>query len=241
MDSDVTTSKLRVPVAISNRGSLLHELRAQYEAVRESTDDHGDVENYQAIDKRLRNAFRWLERAITYLNGIKPSINHRFDLGYGFAFDSPRFSQGSVGQHERRIVGFPVLEEINVYYEISASKPLSIDVVPGWVSFAGKTLDAFGLQYDYHRIEEPDGTLRKGIFSVPPVIPARVTFRGDYQTGLVTVALVNVDRLERVTLEFDSTQIEDSVLEDLVRLMLGRDAAFLRRARLAGLPARASG
>ena len=103
MDSDVTTSKLHVPVATNNRGSLLYELQAQYEAVRDSTDDRGDVESYQAIDKRLRDAFRWLERAITYLNGIKPSIDHRFDLGYGFAFDSPRFAHGSVGQHERRI------------------------------------------------------------------------------------------------------------------------------------------
>ena len=242
MDSYAMTSKVRTPVATDGRGSLLGELQAQYEAVRESTPNRGDVENYQAIDKRLRKAFRWLERAITYLNGIKPPIDHRFDLGYGFAFDSPRFARGSVGQHERRIVGFPVLEEINVYYEISASKPLSIDVAPGWVSFAGKTLDAFGLQYDYCRIEEPDGALNKGMFSVAPIIPARVSLGVDYQTGLVTAALINVDRLERVTLEFASTQIEESLLEDLLRLMLGRDSTFLRRAaRLAGVHGRASG
>ena len=95
----------------------------------------------------MRKAFRWLEQAITYLNGVKPPIDHRFDLGYGFFFDSPRFAHGSVGQHERRIAGFPVLESIDVYYEMSAAKPLSIDVPPGWVSFAEKTLDRFGLQY----------------------------------------------------------------------------------------------
>ena len=226
---------------MTKRGSLLDELRVQYEAVRESTHEQGDVESFQAIDARLRKAFRWLEQAITYLNGLKPPIDHRFDLGYGFVFDSPRFARGSVGQHERRIVGFPVLEEINVYYEISASKPLSIDVPPGWVSFATKTLDAFGLEYTSRREEEPDGTLRKCIFSVPPVIPARVSFRVDYQTGLMTVALVNVDRLERLTLEFPSAAIEEPVLEDLVRLILGQDSAFLKRARLAGLHGRATG
>ena len=226
---------------MTKRGSLLDELRVQYEAVRESTHEQGDVESFQAIDARLRKAFRWLEQAITYLNGLKPPIDHRFDLGYGFVFDSPRFARGSVGQHERRIVGFPVLEEINVYYEISASKPLSIEVPPGWVSFATKTLDAFGLEYTSRREEEPDGTLRKCIFSVPPVIPARVSFRVDYQTGLMTVGLVNVDRLERLTLEFPSAAIEEPVLEDLVRLILGQDSAFLKRARLAGLHGRATG
>ena len=187
---------------MNNPGSLLDELRVRYEAVQESTDDHADVESFEAIDARLRDAFRWLEKAITYLNGLKPPIEHRFDLGYGYAFDSPRFAHGSVGQHERRIRGYPVLEQIDVYYEISASKPLSIEVVPGWVSFAEKTLDAFGLQYSCRRVEDSDGTLSKCIFSVPPVIPARVSCRVDYRTGIVTVALVNVDRLERVTLEF---------------------------------------
>ena len=174
----------------------------------------------------MRKAFRWLEQAITYLNTLRPPIDHRFDLGYGYAFDSARFAHGSVGQHERRIVGFPVLEQIDVYYEISASKPLSIEVVPGWVSFAEKTLDAFGLQYTCRRVEDADGTPRKCIFSVPPVIPARVSFRVDHRTGIVTVPLVNVDRLERVTLEFPSTAIDEDVLEDLVRLILGRDRHF---------------
>ena len=51
------------------------------------------------------------------------------------------------------------------------------------------------------------------------------------------MTLNNVDRLERVTLEFPSSAIEEAVLEDLVRLMLGRDSAFLRRAPLAGVRA----
>ena len=222
-------------------GSLLDELRVQYEAVQESTNDRADVETVQAIDARLRKAFRWLEKAMTYLNGLKPPIEHRFDLGYGYAFDSPRFAHGSVGQHERHILGFPVLEGIDVYYEVSAAAPLSIEVTPGWVSFAEKTLDAFGLQYASRRINDSDGTLRRCIFSVPPVIPARISFRVDYRTGIVTVVLVNVDRLERVTLEFPNTAIEEPALEDLVRLILGRDSAFLKRARLAGLRGRTSG
>lgn len=226
---------------MNKRGSLLDELRVRYEAVQEPLDDHDDVESYEAIDGRLREAFRWLEKAITYLNGLKPPIEHRFDLGYGYAFDSPKFAHGSVGQQERRIRGFPVLEGIDVHYEVSAAEPLTIEVIPGWVSFAEKTLDAFGLQYTCRRVADFDGTLRKCIFSVPPVIPARVSFRADYRTGIVTVAIVNVDRLERVTLEFASTAIDESVLEDLVRLILGSDSAFLKRGRLAGLRGQAAG
>src|SRR5438132_11567718 len=158
-------------------GSLLDELRTQYEAARESADVHADVEGFQAIDARLRKAFRWLEKALTYLNGLKPPIEHRFDLGHGLAFESPRFGHGSVGQHEHRIVGFPVLDEINIYYEISASKPVSLEVASGMVEVAEKALDEAGLQYTSRRVESSDGSMRKRSYAVRPAIPTRVRFR----------------------------------------------------------------
>ena len=141
-------------MAATQRTSLLDELRQQYEAAPVTTKTD-EVEDFESIDARLRNAFRWLEQAITYLNTIKPTIEHRFDLGYGYAFESPRFSHGSVSQQQRRIRGYPVLEEVAVYYDIAASRPLTIEVASGWVSFAEKTLDAFGLQYSRRRVAGP--------------------------------------------------------------------------------------
>src|SRR5439155_11758721 len=180
---------------MSDRPSLLDELRAQYEAARQSPHEHADVPGFQEIDAQLRKSFRWLEKAIAYLDGLKPPIEHRFDLGHGLVFDSPRFAHGSVGQHERRIVGFPVLDEINIYYEISASKPLALEVAPGGVALAEKALDEAGLQYNSRRVEDSAGTVRKCSISVPPAIPASISFHADYQTGKVAAALFNVDRL----------------------------------------------
>ena len=150
-------------------------------------------------------------------------------------FEEHNFGRGYVGQHERRIVGFPVLDEINIYYEIAAVRPLTIEVAPGGVAMAEKSLDDAGLQYTCRRIEDHTGVVKKCVISVPPAIPAKVSFSVDYQTGLVTVPLVNVDRLDRVSLQFHSQAIDDAVLDDLVKLILGRDTAFLRRAPLAGL------
>jgi hypothetical protein len=223
---------------MTDKPSLLDELRTQYEAARQVPHERPDVEGFQQIDARMRKAFRWLEKAIAYLDGLKPPINHRFDLGHGMVFDAPRFGRGFVGQHERRIAGYPVLDEINVYYVIAAAKPLAIDVAPGGMALAEKSLDGAGLQYTNRCTEDSGGTVRKCLISVPAEIPATVAFRVDYQSGLVAAALANVDRLERVTLEFHSNEIEEPVLEDLIRLILGRDSAFLRRAPLAGIHGR---
>jgi len=215
--------------------SLFDELRAQYENARTSTHERSDVEGFEQINARMRHAYSWLDKAFSYLDGVKPPIAHRFDIGHGLAFENTTFGRGFVGQHERRIVGFPVLDEINIYYEIKASRPLTIEIVGGGVASTEKALDDAGLQYTFRRVEDAHGNVGKCVITVPPAIPAKVAFNVDYQTGIVTVPLVNVDRFDRVTLEFHSQAIDDAVLDDLLKFILGRDTAFLRRAPLAGI------
>jgi len=220
---------------MSTSPSILDELRTQYEAARVSHHDHSDVEGYEQINARLRKAYTWLDKAFSYLDGVKPAIDHRFDMGHGLVFEDTRFGRGYVGQHERRIVGYPVIDEINIYYEIAAAKALTIEVAPGGVQMAEKALDDAGMQYTCKRVEDHSGVVRKCVITVPPAIPAKVGFTVDYQTGIVTVPLVNVDRFDRVSLEFHSQSIDEPVLDDLLKFILGRDSSFLRRAPLAGL------
>lgn len=220
---------------MSTSPSILDELKSQYEAARTSTHTHDDVEGFEQINARLRKAYAWLDKAFSYLDGVKPAIAHRFDVGHGLVFENTRFGRGYVGQHERRIVGYPVLDEINIYYEIAADKPLTIEVGPGGVALAEKALDDAGLQYTCRRVEDQSGVVRKCVITVPPAIPAKVSFTVDYQTGIVTVPLVNVDRFDRVSLEFHSQHIDEAILDDLLKFILGRDQNFLRRAPLAGI------
>ena len=221
--------------------SLLDELRTRYEATRASQDEHSDVPGFQEIDAQLRKAFRWLEKAITYLDGLHPPIEHRFDLGHGIVFTTPRFERGFVGQHEQRIVGFPVIDEINISYQIVAAAPIPIEVGAGAVVPLEKLLDDAGLQYTARRIEDQAGAVRKCAITIPPEIPAGVSFRADYRTGVVQISLVNVDRFDKVSLEFQSRSIDEAVLEDLVRLIMGRSDAFLHRAPLVGFHGKPSG
>jgi hypothetical protein len=221
--------------------SLLDELRLQYEAGRATSHEHADVPGFQEIDRGLRAAFRWLEKAIAYLDGIKPPLAHRFDLGHGVAFDRPRFERGFVGQHEQRIVGYPVIDEINVSYTVAAVPLPAVEVAPGAVSAFEKLLDDAGLQYSARRVESAEGALQRCAIALAPRIPAAVSFKADYRSGVVSVMLVNVDRFDRVALDFPSTALAEPALEDLVRLILGRSDAFLHRAPLAGLHGRPVG
>jgi hypothetical protein len=215
--------------------SLLDELRVQYEAARSSSHAASEVPDFQQVDAQMRKAFRWLEKAVAYLDELKPPVAHRFEVFPGAALESPRFGRGYVGQHERRIVGYPVLDEINIYYEIAAAQPLVVDATDRGLAAAEAPLDQYGLQYTAHCVEDHAGALKKCTLTVMPSVPAAVTFHVDYQRGTVDTMLSNVDRLDRVRLEFKSNALDEPALEDLVRLMLGRSSSFLHRAPLAGI------
>lgn len=215
--------------------SLFDELRVQYETARTSPHQHEEVEGYQQIDARLRKAYGWLEKAMAYLDELKPPIQHRYDLGHGMVLQNPRFNRGYVGQHTQRIVGYPVIDEINIWYEIGTAEAMTLEVSPGGVALAEKTLDEAGLQYSARRIVDHAGVVTKCVLTVPPAVPAAVMFKTDYRTGLISCAMTNVDRFDRVTLEFHSTAIDEHVLDELLHFILGRDSNFLRRAPLAGI------
>ena len=183
----------------------------------------------------MRETFRWLEKAVIYLDGLKPPIDHRFDLGHGLVFESPRFGRGSVGQHERRIVGYPVLDEINLYYVIAAAKPLTVTVAPGGAASVEKTLDDdSGLQYASRRTKAADGTVRICAISIPPEVPAAVSSRVDYQTSLLAVVLAVGRILVRENAIGDAHFIDVGVRGDAQQIGMLRFPAEAPDARLAG-------
>lgn len=215
--------------------SFLDALRDEYETVQRSLHEVEDVEAFNVIDARMRKSFRWLEKAVTYLNDLKSPINWRFDLGYGLAFESPRFGRGVVGQHARNIRGFSALDEVNLYYEIAAEAPLSAHVSSVEAEILKARLEAANLRFTLRRVDEANAGTGRFAIAVPPAIPAAVLFNADYRTGVITVTLVNVDRLDRISLAFKSSSVRESVLEDVAKFVLGKDSALLKTAQLAGI------
>ena len=161
---------------MSTSPSILDELRTQYEAARTSQHPHSDVEGYEQINARMRKAYAWLDKAVSYLDGVKPPIAHRFDVGHGMVFEGTevraRLSSASTSE---RIVGFPVIDEISIWYEIAAARPLTVEVAPGRRAASGK-----GAGRRRAAIHLPPGrgshaaSCSKCVITVPPAIPAKV-------------------------------------------------------------------
>lgn len=219
--------------------SLLDALRAQSDAVRgQDSDARRPVEEaLRDTDRRLWRAFKWLDEAVTHLEVIKPIVAHEFRLGEVLTISSPRFENGFLSFRRRPMAGQEIIDQIELFYRLVQDKPITIKVPAAAGNDIEAKLRGSQLQFQYRTEMDESRTHRYSFFVVQPAVTALIRFLPDYRRQTVEVTLRNVDRFESVALEFPATAIDEPVLEDLVRFVLGEANTFLRRAPLAGVGA----
>jgi len=220
-------------------GSLLDTLRAQSDAVK----GQGDAarrpieEASREIDRRLWKAFKWLDEAVAHLEVIKPHSAHEFRVNEFLTIQSPKFENGFLSFRRKPIGGIDAIEHIELFYKLAGDKQITIKIPASQVNAIESRLTTCQIRYQYRTEMDETRTHRFGVFVVDPAVLATIRFVPDYRRQTVEVTMRNVDRFESVALEFPADAIEEPVLEDLVRLVLGEANTFLRRAPLAGVGA----
>ena len=116
---------------------------------------------------------------------------------------------------------------------LAGPDPFILRVNPAAANGIEERLRAAPMQFQYQTEQDARRIVRYGLFHVQPIISASVRFQPDYARQVVDVTLRNVDRFESVLLEFAPDRIDEAALEDLVKMMLGEENGFLRRAPLA--------
>lgn len=221
-------------------GSLLDSLRAQSTAVRAQGEAaRKPVEEVLAdMDRQLWRAFRWLDEALGHLEVIKPQVAHRFAIPGVVSIDRPQFERGFVSYRRRHLAGQELLAHIDLFYRLVGPQTLIVKVHPGSALSVEDRLRPTAMPYQYMTETDENRVVRFGVFHITPAISANVRFEPDYHRQLIEVVLRNVDRFEAVSLEFQPDKLDESALEDLVKLVLGEANTFLRRAPLAGIRSR---
>jgi hypothetical protein len=218
--------------------SLLQRLRQQSDAVRATESPRRSMEEILLdMDQRLWRAYRWLDEALAHLSVIKPVVAHEFRVESYLTLSGLQFEQGFVSYRRRHLAGQDLLDYVEMFYRLSATTPIKLKVPPTAVAGVDARLRTAGMQFRYEAELDERKVIKSGTFSVTPAVTGSIRFNPDYRLHGINVRLTNVDRFETVDLEFKPEHVEETALEDLVRLMLGESNAFLRRAPLAGVGA----
>jgi hypothetical protein len=218
-----------------HKPSLLEQLRERSDALRQedAASRRPSRDEYRELDRRLLQAFRWLEEALGHLEVIRPVVAHRFEIQPVLTIASPRYEKGFVSMRRHTYAGLELIEHIEVFYRLALASPIRVRVQAGAMHAIDDRLRAAQLEFHIQVEQDEMRNARWGIFTVKPTVSASVRFVPDYRKQIVEATLRNVDRLESVSLDFRPEAIGEAAMEDLLQFILGEPNTFLKRAPLA--------
>jgi hypothetical protein len=233
-------SKVFAMTDAANKPSLLEQLRARSDAVREqdTAARRPTRDDYREIDRRLATAYRWLEEALGHLDVIRPVIAHRFLIEPVLTIASPRYERGFVSLRRHTYAGLELIEHIEMFYRMALAEPIRVKVQTGAALAIDDRLRAAQLEFQYQVHHDEARGQKWGLFTIKPAVTATVRLVPNYRHQVVEATLQNIDRLETVTLDFQPEAISETAMEDLVQFMLGEPNGFLKRAPLADVGAK---
>jgi hypothetical protein len=215
-------AKADVPPAPTAKGGVLGMLRKKAEtdaAVRAAPDVSPD-----AIDARMRSAFRYLNTLGTELKAARPACQRRFELIFLGTLPEFVFTAPFVDYRTRPGSESGLCERILFTARVETPEPVRIDLVRDEIALMKRELERVQFKYECAETRNDFGVVMRGRFTIAAGLPVNAELRADYATGIVHVDLRNIGLWGSARLQLLVGELDDDWLEEFSKLLLGMES-----------------
>jgi hypothetical protein len=210
---------------------LLDDLKKQAEIVRTHEDVRRTVhlENVQVVDDAMRRSFAYLHDVLEQLKVIKPTnpivyrlpgIGELCDLAYADSFVSYR---------TKLVADKEYIERIELYITWRSPEDLIVERdMPVAAEKVRNLLWRANVRFTEDEQRGEQGVILLTRFTIPKAVRMAVTMRADYAERRLVMIAKNLLRTGGDDFAFPADECNEPLLEDLVRLLLGRTSDFRR-------------
>jgi hypothetical protein len=216
--------------------SLLEELRQKAEVITgaQEKDMERLAHNAERVDATLRRSFSFCLEVASYLNVISPANKRSYAIAWLGSLDGMRLAKFNVDYRTTSVLDKPRLDYFFVRYTSSADHVLEKQLDYVAAEKALKSLAEVNLQFEQEDLLNEKGKILRRSVRVPCIVRSELIFKGDYPDGLIRVGSRNVERFGRVEFIHDAEELDVSLLEDYVKLIIGDENQVRQRSRQLG-------
>lgn len=218
------------------KSQLLDQLRAQADSIsaRRAKQQQLSREVVDHVDRRLHAVFRYFDEACKLLEIVAPQIEREFALPHIVRYEGMAYERGLVMTRKQKVQDRDVYDYVVVYYSLIGPPPAPVRLTMRRAAEVERLLNASNVEFTTESDSNVRGAASHNVIHVAPGLRCEVRFDPDFINDRVVVTLRNVDRFEPVVLDFEPDALDETTLDDLVNLMLGKPSQFLLRAPLRG-------
>jgi hypothetical protein len=223
--------KTEAPPQISS--SLLDQLRQRAEvrqreihsALAERTSTN------EAIDQALKHLFFYLHELVQQLNIIKPDIPRNFPLIEQFELNQLVWQEGFADYRTQSQSSGALVELVTISFHLDGANTLHVERDGPAVERFRAMLFDFGLPFTYKEFKNERSYVERADFEIRSEISVSARWRADFATGVIKVETRNLERLGGALYSIRPQFVDQALLDDFGRLILGQPNRFRELAK----------
>lgn len=212
---------------------LLAQLRQ--EAANKQRAMHSALANRNAIndsvDKALKQVFSFLHELVEQLNIVKPAIARKYHLIDKHEFSELLWQEGFADYRTQSESAGALTELVSFSYQLNGARNFCIERDGPLVERFRTLLFDYGLQFSCNEFRNDRRYVERAIFDIQSKLSVNARWRADYANGRIILETRNLERLGSIPYHISPERIDQVMLNEFGRLVLGQPNHFRDRLR----------
>ena len=221
------------PQPTASGASLLDQLRRQAE-LRQREMHSALAERTainEAIDQALKHVFFFLHELVQQLNIVKPGIPRDYPLIEKHLLNNLDWQEGFADYRTQSQSAGALVELVTFSYHLKGKGSLLIERDGTAVERFRTTLFDFGLPFTCKEFKNERRYVERAEFDISHDVSVSARWRADFNQGLIILEARNLERLGSMRYTLRPAAIDQALLDDFGRLVLGQPNRFRELAK----------
>jgi hypothetical protein len=214
-------------------GGFLDQLRKQAEVrqreIHSALAERSSIN--EAIDQALKRLFFYLHELVQQLNIIKPDIPRDYPLIEQFELNKLAWQEGFADYRTQSQSAGALVELVSFSYHLNAGNTLHVERDGPSVERFRAMLFDFGLPFTYKEFKNERSYVERAEFEIRSDVSVSVRWRADFSKGVISVETRNLERLGSALYSIRPQSVDQALLDDFGRLVLGQPNRFRELAK----------
>lgn len=185
----------------------------------------------EAIDQALKHLFFYLHELVQQLNIIKPEIPRNYPLIEQFELNELSWQEGFADYRTQSQSAGALVELVTFSYHLNGGTTLHIERDGPSVDRFRAMLFDFGLPFTYKEFKNERSYVERAAFEIRNDVSVSARWRADFAKGAIVLETRNLERLGSAIYHLRPQVVDQALLDDFGRLILGQPNRFRELAK----------
>ncbi len=226
---------------------FLDELKKEAETLKqkEALDTQAKLttlgKNFMQLQAKLREIYAYLDDLVKQLNIIRPTVLRSYYIEGVGNFENLNQQDYFLNKRHKSIDNKDFIDQITLRFRCARGGGLTAEKEsPSTIQALKEYLWSYNIKFETQEIKNERGFVGRAIFKIPSEVVVNITINGDFEKSQIKIHTKNMERLSERDFTYEINEINEALLEELSKFLLGKPNNFSQLGKQQSTAARLS-